>query len=151
MFPLCKIFFLVGLVLRMDCSGFQRESWPKQQLKHHIETCHKLQACKTAIQVEAIETETGIKYSVLTQLPYFDPIRFTIIVDPMHNLFLGTAKIMLKKVWLEKKLSTDHQFELIQTRVDATTVPSDIGRIPHKILSSFSGFTVEQWKNWVTI
>ena len=64
----------------------------------------------------------------------------------MHNLFLGTAKTMLKKVWLEKKLITDHQFELIQTRVDAMTVPNDIGRVPRKSLSSFSGFTAEQWE-----
>ena len=100
--------------------------------------------------MEVIETETGIKYSVLTELPYFDPIHYT-IVDPMHILFLGTAKTMLKKVWLEKGLITDHQVELIQIRVDAVTVPRDIGRLPRKILSSFSDFTAEQWKNWVTI
>ena len=35
----------------------------------------------------------------LTRLPYFNPIRIRII-DPMHNLILGTAKRLLKKVWL---------------------------------------------------
>lgn len=30
-------------------------------------------------------------------------------------------------------------------------VPSDIGRIPRKIASSFGGFTAEQWKNWVIV
>ena len=33
----------------------------------------------------------GCRYSVLLDLPYFDPVRMTII-DPMHNLYLGTAK-----------------------------------------------------------
>jgi len=33
-------------------------------------------------------TETGIRYSELLHLKYFDPSRF-VIVDAMHNLFLG--------------------------------------------------------------
>ena len=69
----------------------------------------------------------------------------------MHNLFLGTAKTMLKKVWLPRGLITDRQFSLLQTRVDAMAIPSDIGRIPRKIMSSFSSFTAEQWKNWTII
>ena len=36
------------------------------------------------------EAKYGTRYSELMQLEYFDCIRFTII-DPMHNLFLGTA------------------------------------------------------------
>jgi hypothetical protein len=32
--------------------------------------------------------ETGVRWSVLHQLPYFDPARF-VVVDAMHNLFLG--------------------------------------------------------------
>ena len=31
------------------------------------------------------------------------------------------------------------------------TVPQDIGRIPGKISSSFSGFTADQWKNWTLV
>ena len=33
-------------------------------------------------------------------LEYFDCVRFH-IVDPMHNLFLGTAKHIMKNVWLD--------------------------------------------------
>jgi hypothetical protein len=33
-------------------------------------------------------TETGIRYSELLRLKYFDPSRF-VVVDAMHNLFLG--------------------------------------------------------------
>ena len=35
-----------------------------------------------------IVEETGIRYSELHRLPYFDPSRF-VVVDAMHNLFLG--------------------------------------------------------------
>ena len=33
--------------------------------------------------------------------------------------------------------------------MDKVTVPPDIGRISHKILSGFSSFTSDQWKNCV--
>lgn len=95
----------------------------------------------------SLESSTGIKYSILTELPYFNPIQFT-IVDPMHNLFLGTAKHMMK-IWMERNLITKDQMRVIQTRVDLIQVPSDIGRIPKKISSSFHcrameklGFTI---------
>ena len=39
----------------------------------------------------------------------------------------------------------------IQNLVDTTNVPSDIGRILHKIGSGFAGFTADQFKNWVFI
>ncbi len=43
-----------------------------------------------------MESKYGVRYSIL---PYFDPIKFTVI-DPMHNLFLGTGKHVFK-VWVE--------------------------------------------------
>ena len=42
---------------------------------------------------------------------------------------------------------TSKQYEDIQARVDSYVCPADIGRVPSKIASSFSGFTAEQWKN----
>ena len=37
------------------------------------------------------ESELGCRYSVLLELSYFRPIEM-LLIDPMHNLFLGTAK-----------------------------------------------------------
>ncbi len=34
-------------------------------------------------------------------------------------------------------------------RLYAFVCPADVGRIPSKLLSKFSGITAEQWKNWV--
>ena len=39
-------------------------------------------------------------------------------------------------------------FDAIQRKVDSFISPPDIGRVPYKISSGFSGFTAEQWKNW---
>ena len=85
--------------------------------------------------------ENGVPgWSVLfftLQLPYFDAPRM-LIVDPMHNLFLGSAKCMMQSIWIERKILTDQHFKVIQQRVDRILVPSGIGRILLKIQSGFS-------------
>ena len=101
----------------------------------------------TATEQQRQESQAGLRYSSLLQLPYFDPPRM-LVVDPMHNLFLGSAKCIMQCIWIEQKILTDCQFEIIQGRVDSITVPAGIGRIPLKIKSGFSAFTADQWKTW---
>lgn len=84
----------------------------------------------------------------MLELPYFDAPRM-LIVDPMHNLFIGSAKHYLNSIWIPNDIIKRENFELIQQRIDSTQVPSGVGRIPHKIDSGFSLFTADQWKNWV--
>lgn len=65
----------------------------------------------------------------------------------MHCLFLGIAKRFFY-VWLSKALIHEGLFSHIQEKVDSFRCPSDIGRIPYKIASKFSGLKADQWKNW---
>ena len=125
--------FFPGDIGNKDFSGFDRDTWPKRHLAEHKETCKALRKCNTTNAIETLQTETGIKYSVLIDddLPYFDPIRFT-IVDPMHNLFLGTAKCVMKKLWLKDNIITGQDMNVIQARVDSFVPPTGIGRIPAK-------------------
>ena len=58
-----------------------------------------------------------------------------LIIDPMHNLFLGTGKRMLN-IWLESRLLSSSQFRQTQECVDSFIMPSDVGRI-HR--STFEG------------
>lgn len=75
------------------------------------------------------------------------------MIDPMHNLFLGTSKYIVKNVWLggDNPLIDKKQFTTIQDRVDNCIIPSTMGRIPHKIASSFVSFTADQWKSWTSV
>ena len=67
--------------------------------------------CLTKTARESKETEVGYRYSCL--LPYFDPIKRTVI-DPMHNLNLGTAKT----VWsLYRKLDVIADLDLLIIRI----------------------------------
>lgn len=82
----------------------------------------------------------------LYELPYYNAIN-SCIIDPMHCLFLGIAKHFFK-TWLSHKVLCEDQFALLQQKVDSIKSPPDIGRIPYKIASKFSGLKADQWKNW---
>lgn len=130
-------------------SGFNRESWPERSNESHRQHCIEHRACITKVSQAKIEREHGCRYSVLLQLPYFDPVRMCVI-DPMHNLLLGTGRHMIA-VWKELKLINDSDLDGMQEKVNSFVTPDDVGRIPSKIASSFSGFTAEQWRNWILI
>ena len=95
-------------------------------------------------------TENGIThYSVLFDLPYFDAIRF-FAIDPMHNLFLGTAKKMFH-LWSNTNALSKSNLEEIESRINLMDVPSSIGRLPVNITTNSGCYTAEQWKNWTLI
>ena len=71
----------------------------------------------------------------------------------MHNLFLGTAKHIMKNIWLDdmEPIIPKRFHVMMQEKVDKCESPSSMGRIPHKIASSFSSFTADQWKTWTMV
>ncbi|XP_058880312.1 uncharacterized protein LOC131737148 [Acipenser ruthenus] len=132
-----------GQVGQKDYSGFARDAWPQRTHERHLEWCAQILDKKTKQDVKLLEREYGVRYSVLLELPYFDIVQVHVI-DPMHNLFLGTAKHVIE-IWKEQGILTDKDMKSIQEKIDDFEVPSDLGRIPNKIQSSF---TADQWKNW---
>ena len=90
-----------------DYSGFDRSKWTPREDTKHSASVKKLKECITETALQQAETGYGCRYSVLLDLPYFSPTRF-LIIDPMHNLFLGTGKRMLA-LWIEFDLISRHQ------------------------------------------
>ena len=86
-----------GDVSNKDYSGFDRENWCKRTMDDHRRNSLALLKCKTKTERTKRESEFGCCYSVLCRLPYFDAPRF-LIVDPMHNMYLGTAKHVVKDI-----------------------------------------------------
>ena len=137
-----------GTVGNMDYNGFDREDWEDRTIAAHRAAVARIMSCHTKSSRQKVESENGFRYTVLLKLPYFDTCRM-LLVDPMHNLYLGSAKHVLKAIWIEKNILRYADFEIVQKCIDRFCVPSDIGRIPHKIVSGFSSFTADQFKNWV--
>ena len=129
--------------------GFDRESWPTRSKQEHMQQCEEIERATTKTEKELLERAYGVRYSVLLELPYFDPFSMTVI-DPMHNLFLGTAKHMVN-VWKSTGLLDHTQMSTIQEKVDDISCPADIGKTPQKIASSFGGFNADQFKNWTIL
>jgi len=69
----------------------QTGSWVRRTKDEFIAAAerHRL-ACDHKSRQEIVD-ETGMRWSVLLRLPYFDPSRFA-VVDAMHNLFLGIVQ-----------------------------------------------------------
>jgi hypothetical protein len=97
-------------------------------------------------------SRTHVRWSEMLRLPYFDPIRF-LVVDPMHNLFLGIAHWIVKRLWIDSGRITKTDLELMEKRANGIKIPADLGRIPHKIAigEGFSGFTADQWRMFIMI
>ena len=74
-----------------DYIGFCRNTWKARTNSDHRTHVHEIQEACTVCARNCLESKYGCRYSVLLKLPYFDPTRM-LIVDPMHNLFLGSAK-----------------------------------------------------------
>ena len=55
------------------------------------------------------------------------------------------------KMWKERGILTDQDFESLQEKVNRMEVPVNIGRIPFKIESNFASFKADQWRNWTCV
>jgi len=119
----------------------------------HRKYAHEWLQCNSKNSRDNHFKEHGVRWSELLRLPYMDPIRFA-AVDPMHCLFLGIAKWIIKSIFVnEGKLSME-QLRVAQKRMDHVELPSDIGRIPPKIAignNGFSKLTADQWKTFIMI
>ena len=127
-------------------SEFDRQKWPSRDVQTHKVDAAQYLMAKSEEEQNRFTKLRGVRYSALLEIPYFDPIRFHVI-DPMHNLLLGTAKHIME-TWTSCNILTTKKFKQIEGRIQSIKIPKDVGRLPLKISSSFSGFTADQWRNW---
>ncbi|GBB90179.1 hypothetical protein RclHR1_17060003 [Rhizophagus clarus] len=79
-------------------------------------------------------SETYVRWSEMLRLPYHDPIRH-LVVDPMHNLFLGIAQWIIKKLWIEGNKISKSDLEIMERRAKGIKIPTNLGRAPYKIIT----------------
>ena len=73
----------------------------------HRKYAQEWMKCNSKSSREGHFKEHGVRWSELLRLPYMDPIRFA-VVDPMHCLFLGVAKWIIRSIFInQKKLSME--------------------------------------------
>lgn len=118
----------------------------------HRQKAIEWRRCKSNAARKRFVSENGIRWSELLRLQYFDPIRH-VVIDPMHCLFLGIAKWIVKRIWIDEGILTQNMLNEMQHMMQRFQIPTDIGRIPGKINSGegFSSFTADQWRNFIVI
>ena len=84
--------------------------------------------------------------------PLFRPYK-VYYCHPMHCLFLGIARWIVKRIWIDEGILNQQSLIKIQKKMDEFQIPSDLGRIPGKIHcgEGFSNFTADQWQIFFTI
>lgn len=143
----CYKHFGTGQFGVMDYSGFDRSQWKLRTEKQHRQDASSVELAKSKRERSKLESERGCRYSSLLALPYFDPIKM-VIIDPMHNLYLGTAKRIFK-LWTDREILDSKALTIINNRIASMCIPpgSSFSRLPSTIGSS--SFTAEQWMVWV--
>ncbi|KAI7957548.1 hypothetical protein MJO28_004643 [Puccinia striiformis f. sp. tritici] len=76
----------------LDCT-----SWKKRTIQGHRAESEAWKSAKTHAERETLFKKSGVRYSILNELPYWDPTEF-VVVEPMH-LLSGILEWHARKVW----------------------------------------------------
>lgn len=134
----CYKIFPGGFGEQRNYSGFDdRNQWPKRSSEQHRRDANRVKNCKSQYASDKLASELGCRYTNLLELPYYASIE-TCIIDPMHNLFLGTAKRVFTK-WIEDAIIIKEGLQTIEARIEEVSSLSNIGRLPGNIKSNYGG------------
>ena len=81
-----------------DMENIDPKTWVPRTARKHRDAAMKWKAANTPAERQRVFEETGVRWSDLLRLPYWDPIMFTVI-DTMHNHYLGLLKTHCRDIW----------------------------------------------------
>ncbi|KAJ3914377.1 hypothetical protein F5877DRAFT_82848 [Lentinula edodes] len=81
-----------------DIYNLNPESWIMRDPVKHRELAFEWKVASRARRDASIYKTHGIRFTELMELPYWDPILFTVI-DDMHFGYLGLFKTHLREIW----------------------------------------------------
>ena len=111
-------------------SEFDKQKWPMRDVQAHTDDATQYLMAKNEEEQSQLIKLRGVHYSVLLEIPYFDPIRFY-VADPMHNLLLGIAKHIME-TWTNRGILTMKKFKQTEERIKSIKTPKDVGWLPLK-------------------
>ena len=123
--------------------------WPPRTDEEHIELAKDIQSQTTKTSKEAKESEYGVRYSTLFELPYWKPVTMHCI-DGLHNLYLGSSKGTFE-VMIDTGVLDYQKLKEIDSRMTRLKLPTDIGRIPHSMSSGYKRMKGDEWKTWLLV
>lgn len=88
----------VCLIEKDDIENFNKSSWNYRLYEEHLSFAKLWRDAESRSQREALFKEHGVRWSEFLRLPYWNPMRFT-VVDTMHAHNLGNLKFHIHRVW----------------------------------------------------
>ena len=139
----------VGASGRMS---FFTTSMPETRKDREVrEAMKRYQRASSRHASDAIAKASGVRYSELSRLPYFNTVD-NFLIDPMHNFFLGLVEDVGNAIIVEDNRFIDaNGRETFHQRLNSMLLPYDVGRLPRTMLQKMSGrgITAQQWKNFI--
>ena len=81
-----------------DIENLDKSTWPARDLITQIEHARAWRDCENEVDRDACFKAHGVRWSVLLDLPYWNPILFS-VPDSMHAAHLGLFHSHCRKVW----------------------------------------------------
>lgn len=81
-----------------DIENLQKETWPERVFHHHLQCAREWRDSESERDRERLFRLHGIRWSALLDLPYWNPILYT-VVDSMHAAYLGLFQTHCRKIW----------------------------------------------------
>ena len=77
---------------KMSYATKEKPNRPPLRTKESVfKDAMRFKNAKRKKEANSISKSTGVKYSELLRLPYFDPVRM-VVLDPMHSFLLGLVR-----------------------------------------------------------
>ncbi|KAG2066579.1 hypothetical protein BDR04DRAFT_1121104 [Suillus decipiens] len=137
-------------------SAFTAGAFKVRTNEEHCELDEQYCNLTTANACKNFVKEFATRYTQLSRLPYFNIVE-QVIIDPMHNLFLGLVKTHFYNIWVQSKiLQPTHELQMLHemladlpmllTTVIKFIVPGSCSRLPTDIgMPSGGSLTADQW------
>jgi hypothetical protein len=81
-----------------EIENLQKETWPERKLHHHLQCAREWRDSESEKGREHLFKLHGIRWSALLDLPYWNPILFTVL-DSMHAAYLGLFQTHCRWIW----------------------------------------------------
>lgn len=134
--------------MKTSCSGFSDDEikhWLPRDPDHHRFNCNRWAKAKSITARKKITRETGCTHTAFKNATPMNIIDCTII-DPMHNVYMGTGSKIIKLLKRAGVLD-DAAIATLHALIKRVALPRDLGAgMARKIKAGFSSMSADELK-----
>ncbi|KAJ7301764.1 hypothetical protein DFH08DRAFT_992213 [Mycena albidolilacea] len=132
--------------MKSSPEAFQENGFCERTNAQHRELQKEYLKCTSKSARDAFVKRNATRWSELHHLPYFN-ICEMIVIDPMHNLFLGVVKTHFYHIWVQLNvLRKTKELRTLHALLSKLKLPAHLGHLPSLIGEPVEGsITADQW------